>query len=217
MNGIKKLTAEAVALSLFASGVMMYPALASGTVRASVKTKWAEDFVDGSAVLMDYGYKKGYLSENGWESRFLNLAYTPDDSISMGLEQDEELMEYYERNGTGRMIASSEMVALGEKGSYLQLMAEVNPNDEAAKDILGRFVEDEKLEHVTKPKERKFAGRQFLVCRGTYLGKNYMLGVSTGKNHIVTAFKTAYGSKEERKLLLKGFEKIRPWNSTRHQ
>lgn len=210
----KRLTAGIVAAALLATGMVMQPALTTGAApyQASEKSEWVEDFVEGSSILQDYGYEKGELKKSGWKSTFLDMAYIPEDDIKMGLEQDGKLMEYYERNGTDRMVASSEMVALGKNGSYIQLMTEVNPNEESASDILGRFVNDEELEKTTKPKMRKIAGKEFLVCRGKQSDMKCTLGVSTDKKGVVIAFKTAYGSKEEKKLLLKGFSKMMPPN-----
>lgn len=166
------------------------------------------DFVEGSAVLSDYAYVKGELTEDGWKSDLLKMEYVPEAKVSMGLEDNAKLDEYYGRNGEDKKVANSEMVALDENGGYVQMTAEVNPNHEGAEDILSRFMENEKLDLTGKNKEMQIGGKTFLTVSGVVDKERYMLGVSTDQDNIVIAVKVKYKDTEARKNLLNGFAGI---------
>ena len=201
-----------VATSLMVGGTTTYLEASAKNISADVKTSMetgagekGETYVKGSAILSDYGYVFGKLNEEGWENEFLDMKYEPEDSLEMGLKQNKKIADYYARNGADKQIASSEMVVLGENGTYMQLMSEVNPNNETDEEILDRFADDEELETLTKVRTRKIAGKKFLVRRGVLDGERYMIGVSTETDNIVTAFKMKYTDKTSRKLFLEGF------------
>lgn len=166
------------------------------------------DFVEGSALLSEFGYEAGEVSSNGWMSKYLGMSYVPDSSISMGLSQNKQLKEYYERNGKDKMVANNEFVAMGEKGSYLQLVAEVNPNHETAEDILDRFAEIEKLDLLSEKSEMEVAGKTFLTCTGVADKEKYMIGVSVDDGDIALAMKIKYDNSSTKKTLLGCFEDV---------
>lgn len=168
------------------------------------------DFVEGSAVLSDYEYKKGTLSEEGWSSEFLNMIYTPDADagITMGIDENEAIAEYYERNGEDKQVAINEMVAVDEKDGYVQIMVEVNPNNEAAEDILIRFKDTEGFQLASTAKETEIAGRTFLTTTGVVDSERYMIGVCTEEDGLVIALKVKYENTTARAALLEGFDVI---------
>ena len=178
------------------------------TEAASETETESNDFVEGSAVLSDYGYVKGELTKEGWKSDFLKMEYVPDVKISIGLEENDKLDEYYGRNGEDKKVANSEMVALDEAGGYVQVTAEVNPKHEGAEDILSRFMENEKLDLAGKNKEMQIGGKTFLTVSGVVDKERYMLGISTEQDNIVVAVKVKYKDTEARKTLLNGFDGI---------
>lgn len=165
-------------------------------------------FQEGSAVLADYDYEKGELSENGWESNFLDMSYTPEKGVSMGLKENEQIEEYHLRNGKDKQVAHNEFVALDENDGYVQLMAEVNPNAEKAEDILGRFAKNEELELVSEAKETEVGGKTFLTCTGVKNKEKVMIGVCTDQDDIVIALKAKYKNTDARNTLLQGFEVV---------
>ena len=128
---------------------------------AQTETESESDFVEGSAVLTDYSYVKGEMTKDGWKSDFLKMEYVPADKVSMGVDENAKMEEYYGRNGDDKKVADSEMVALDSDGGYVQMTAEVNPNHESEEDILARFKENEKLDLTGKNKELKIAGKTF--------------------------------------------------------
>lgn len=172
------------------------------------ETEVKSDFVDGSAVLSDYEYVKGELTEDGWRSDFLKMEYIPEAKISMGLEENTKLDEYYGRNGEDKKVANSELVAFDEASGYVQMTAEVNPNHESAEDILTRFMENESLDLSGKKKEMEIGGKTFLTVSGVVDKERYMLGISTDQDNIVLAMKVKYKDTDARKALLKGFSEI---------
>ena len=176
---------------------------------SEAETEEKSDFVEGSAVLSDYAYIKGELSEDGWRSDYLKMEYTPEKKVSMGIDENTKLDEYYGRNGEDKKVANSEMVALDEAGGYVQVTAEVNPNHESAEDILSRFKENEKLDLTGKNKEMKIAGKTFLTVSGVVDKERYLIGVSTDQENIVLAIKVKYKDTSARKNLLIGFSSIK--------
>ena len=167
-----------------------------------------DDFIEGSALLTDYAYEAGELTKDGWKSEFLGLEYIPEDGISMSLDDQEKLGEYYKRHGEDRLVANSELVAKDSNGGYIQVTVEVNPNAEAAEDILGRFTELEKLELVSKVKDTEVGGLNFKTCTGIFEKEKYMIGVSTDRDDVVIAFKIKYKETESRKAILEGFHSL---------
>lgn len=163
-------------------------------------------YAENTAVLKDYDYRQGEISENGWKNEFLRMSYLPGSGIHMGINENEELNKYYARHGKEEIIAWNEMVARNEGSGYLQLMVEVNPNHEAAEDILQRFVALEKLEMVSKQKEINLGGKKMLTCTGVFDKEKYLLGVSDVQEDLVIALKVRYENVNERKKLLSGFE-----------
>ena len=137
------------------------------------------------------------------------MEYTPEKKVSMGIDENTKLDEYYGRNGEDKKVANSEMVALDEAGGYVQVTAEVNPNHESAEDILSRFKENEKLDLTGKNKEMKIAGKTFLTVSGVVDKERYLIGVSTDQENIVLAIKVKYKDTSARKNLLKGFSSIK--------
>ena len=135
-------------------------------------------------------------------------AETEDDGISMSLDDQEKLGEYYKRHGEDRLVANSELVAKDSNGGYIQVTVEVNPNAEAAEDILGRFTELEKLELVSKVKDTEVGGLNFKTCTGIFEKEKYMIGVSTDRDDVVIAFKIKYKETESRKAILEGFHSL---------
>lgn len=162
------------------------------------------DFVEGSALLSDYSYEAGELTENGWNSNFFNMQYIPAKNVSMGLTENEKLGEYYTRNGEDKIVANSEMVALDKDGGYVQMTAEVNPNHEGAEDVLGRFEESEGLELAGKVKEMEIAGKTFKTVSGVIDKEHYMLGVCEADDFVL-AIKVKYEDTAARTILLNGF------------
>lgn len=181
-----------------------------------IKDKETEDkFVEGSAVLSDYGYTPGSMSETTWINDKMKLTYIPVEGVDMGISQNEELNEYYTRHGEEKQVANSEFVALGENGDYLQLMVEVNPNKEDANQILENFKKNEKLELAGKTKDLEIAGKKFQTCTGIIEKEKVMLGVCTEEEGLVLAVKVKYTDSNARKKLLKGFMEIK--NSTEEE
>lgn len=178
---------------------------ATEEIMEAEKETGTSDFVEGSAVLQDYDYKKGELTENGWESTFLGMKYEASKDISMGIKENEKISEYHARNGEEKKVADSEMVALDKEEGYIQIMAEVNPNNESAEDILGRFTENEKLDLVSKTKEMEIGGKAFQTCTGIFEKEKYIIGVSTDTEDIVIAIKAKYKDTAARKTLLERF------------
>ncbi len=168
------------------------------------------DFIEGSAVLSDYDYEAGEMDEDGWESEFLNLKYEiPEDSgIYMGIDENEQLKEYTERNGEDKQVSINEMVAMDEDGGYVQLMVEVNPNHESADDILERFTENEELELLSVSRDFDIADRTFVARTGVNDSEKYMIGVCTEEDGLVIAVKVKYENTTARKELLSGFAPI---------
>ncbi len=164
------------------------------------------DFVEGSAVLSDYDYKHGELTEEGWSNEFLNMIYMPGRNISMGTAENDQLASYYERNGEDKQVAANEMVAVDDKEGYVQLMVEVNPNHEDAEDILGRFSENEKLTLASDQSEMEIAGKTFLTCTGVVDKDRFLLGVCTDEDDFVIAVKVKYANTVARRALLDGFD-----------
>lgn len=173
------------------------------------ETEEKDDFVEGSAVLTDYAYVKGELTKDGWKSGFLKMEYIPESKVSMGVDENNKLDEYYGRNGDDKKVANSEMVALDEESGYIQMTAEVNPNHESAEDILARFKENENLDLTGKNKELKIGGKSFLTVSGVVDKERYMLGVSTDQENLVLAVKVKYKDTSARKNLLKGFAELK--------
>ena len=99
-------------------------------------------------------------------------------------------------------------MAKDSNGGYIQVTVEVNPNAEAAEDILGRFTELEKLELVSKVKDTEIGGLNFKTCTGIFEKEKYMIGVSTDRDDVVIAFKIKYKETESRKAILEGFHSL---------
>lgn len=173
------------------------------------ETEEKDDFVEGSAVLTDYAYVKGELTKDGWKSDFLKMEYIPESKVSMGVDENNKLDEYYGRNGDDKKVANSEMVALDEESGYIQMTAEVNPNHESVEDILARLKENENLDLTGKNKELKIGGKSFLTAFGVVDKECYMLGVSTDQENLVLAVKVKYKDTSARKNLLKGFAELK--------
>lgn len=173
------------------------------------ETESESDFVEGSAVLTDYSYVKGEMTKDGWKSDFLKMEYVPADKVTMGVDENAKMEEYYGRNGDDKKVADSEMVALDSDGGYVQMTAEVNPNHESEEDILARFKENEKLDLTGKNKELKIAGKTFLTVSGVIDKERFLLGVSTDQDNIVLAVKVKFKDTDDRKTLLKGFAEIK--------
>ena len=165
---------------------------------AQTETESESDFVEGSAVLTDYSYVKGEMTKDGWKSDFLKMEYVPADKVTMGVDENAKMEEYYGRNGDDKKVADSEMVALDSDGGYVQMTAEVNPNHE-----------NEKLDLTGKNKELKIAGKTFLTVSGVIDKERYLLGVSTDQDNIVLAVKVKFKDTDDRKTLLKGFAEIK--------
>ena len=161
------------------------------------------------AVLADYGYIPGSMSETTWTNDKLKLTYIPVEGVDMGISQNEELNEYYTRHGEEKQVANSEFIALGENGDYLQMMVEVNPNKEDAKQILENFKKIEQLELAGKTKDLEIAGKKFQTCTGIIEKEKVMLGVCTEEEGLVLAVKVKYTDSNARKNLLKGFMEIK--------
>lgn len=168
-----------------------------------------DEFIEGSAVLADYGYTPGSMSETTWTNDKLKLTYIPVEGVDMGISQNEELNEYYTRHGEEKQVANSEFIALGENGDYLQMMVEVNPNKEDAKQILENFKKIEQLELAGKTKDLEIAGKKFQTCTGIIEKEKVMLGVCTEEEGLVLAVKVKYTDSNARKNLLKGFMEIK--------
>ena len=167
-----------------------------------------EDFVEGSALLSDYNYEAGTLTDKGWESKFLNLKFTPAAGITMGLSENAEIAKYHERNGKDKQVAINEMVALDDKEGYVQIMAEVNPNRESAEDILKTFIELEKLELPSKTREMEIGGKKFLACAGVIDKQRFMLGVCTEMPELALVIKSRFTSATARSEMLACFEPV---------
>ena len=164
-----------------------------------------DPFVEGSALLSDYGYDAGELTDEGWTSKFLEMKYTPADGVEMGIEQNDQIQKYHLRNGVEKQVALNAMIALSKNGCYAQLMVEVNPNHEKAEDMIERFKENEELELSTEVKETIIAGKKFLTTTGIREHEKYMLAVSTDKEDFVIAMIVKYDVAAMRKTLLGGF------------
>lgn len=180
---------------------------AAGTAEPEpeAETETEDVFIEGSALLSDFGYKPGELSEEGWKSGFLGMSYVPADGISMGIEENEQLKGYHTRFGEDKQISNNEMVALDDGDGYVQLMAEVNPNYESAADILSRFCEIEGVGLASEQADMVIGGKSFTSCTGVIDKDRYLLGVSTDKGNIVLALKVKYSGTAARKALLSGF------------
>lgn len=172
------------------------------------------DFIEGSAVLTDYGYEEGKLTEDGWKSSFLMMEYVPENGITMAIEDNDKLDEYYQRNGEDKMVANNEMVAMDEDGGYVQLMAEVNPNHESEEDILESFKENEGLDLSGKAKEMKIGGKTFLTSTGVIDKERYLLGVSTDQDDIALALKVKFKDSDARKAMTGCFSEIKEETDT---
>lgn len=172
------------------------------------ETETKSDFVEGSAVLNDYEYEKGELTETGWNNTFLNMTYVPGKDISMGIAENDQLATYHERNGEDKQVAVNEMVAVDSKEGYVQLMVEVNPNSESAEDILGRFCENEGLTLVSDQNEMEIAGKNFLTCTGVVDKDRFLIGVSVDEDNFAIALKVKYANTVARRALLDGFDVI---------
>ena len=168
----------------------------------------ASDFIEGSALLSDYDYKAGELTEKSWKSEFLDMQYEPGDSITMDVEDNEKLKEYHLRNGEDKQISNNEMIAKDEDDGYVQIMVIVNPNDESEEDILGRFAEEESLELVSKAKEMEIAGKTFSTCTGIKDKERFLVGVSTDMDNLAIAIKVKYKNSDARDIILDGFSTI---------
>ena len=142
------------------------------------------------------------------------MEYIPEAKISIGLEENTKLDEYYGRNGEDKKVANSELVAFDEASGYVQMTAEVNPNHESAEDILTRFMENESLDLAGKNKEMEIGGKTFLTVSGVVDKERYMLGISTDQDNIVLAMKVKYKDTDARKALLKGFSEIQKETET---
>lgn len=176
-----------------------------------------DDFIEGSALLSECGYEAGEIDEDGWESRFLNMKFTPAKGITMGIDENEQMSEYYLRHGEDRVVANSEMVAKDSDGGYVQMTVEVNPNGESAEDILERFAEIEELELVSKAKDTEIAGKNFRTCTGIFEKEKYMIGACTDQDDIVIAVKIKYQDTDARKAMLKCFEAIETEEETEEE
>lgn len=181
------------------------PALTVQEVQADQNSTKSDNWVDGSALLSDYDYQTGILTEEGWENQFLQMAYVPDGGKRIGIRENQELNTYYGRFGKDRMIAVNELVVKDDQDGYLQLMVEVNPNHEKAEDVLKRFVNLEELEMVSITREIDVAGKKMLTCTGVYEKEKYLLGISTDPEDLVLALKMRYESVDARKSILNGF------------
>lgn len=168
----------------------------------------AGDFAEGSATLTGYNYVPGTLTEKGWENAALNMKYVPDGPIVMGLTENAMANEYHLRNGADKQVAVNEMVAADDRNGYVQIMVEVNPNRESAKDILDRFAKLENLELVSSTRDMDVAENNFQWCTGIRDRARYMLGVCTDVSPFVIALKVKYENMEARDALMKGFEAV---------
>ena len=175
---------------------------------AEEETESKGDFVEGSAVLNDYQYEEGELTEDGWNNNFLNMSYIPGKDISMGIAENDQLASYYERNGEAKQVAINEMVAVDNKEGYVQLMVEVNPNKESAEDILERFCDNEEFTLASDHREMEIAGKTFLTCTGVVDRDRFLIGVCTDEDDFVIALKVKYTNTVARRALLDGFDVI---------
>lgn len=176
---------------------------------AQVETETeASDFIEGSALLSDYDYEFGKLTEEGWESSFLDMKFTPAKEMKMDLEDNEKLKEYHVRNGEDKQISCNEMVAKDDKSGYVQLMVEVNPNNESAEDILARFAEIEGLELVSKTKDIEIAGKNFKTCTGIKDKERYMIGATSDVENLAVAIKVKYKNSDARDEFLGCFDTL---------
>lgn len=180
----------------------------SETVPEETVEESESDFIEGSALLSDYGYEKGTITEAGWMSSFLNMQYVPKDGITMAITENEKLAEYYGRNGEDKKVADSEMAAMDKDGGYIQMSVEVNPNHESAADILAKFKTEEKLELNGKDKEMKLAGKTFLTVSGVIDKERYLLAVCTDQDNVVLAMKVKYKDSSARKDLMNGYAEL---------
>ena len=71
---------------------------AAAETEAGTEAEIEDDFIEGSALLTDYAYEAGELTKDGWKSEFLGLEYIPEEGISMSLDDQEKLGEYYKRH-----------------------------------------------------------------------------------------------------------------------
>lgn len=167
------------------------------------------DFVEGSALLADYDYEAGELSEKDWSSDFLNMKYDPEKGIAIDMAMNDQINEkYYLRNGEDKQVGASEMVATDDDGGYVQLSVIANPNNEAEEDILERFGDDEELELKSKPKEMEIAGKTFQTMSGIKGKMRYMIAVSTDQPNFAIALKMRYQDTDSRDALLDGFSTV---------
>ena len=150
--------------------------------------------------LADISYEKGVLTEDGWESPYLNMRYVPGDGVLMGVNENETLQEYHDRNGEENAVAINELVAYTEdEESYVQMMVEVNPNKETDEDILERFTANEALEDTTDVRSMEIAGKEFASTTGELDGDRYFLAVSTDQDGVAIAIKMKYAKRHEKK------------------
>ena len=173
------------------------------------ETESDSDFVEGSAVLADYDYKAGEMTDSGWANNILKMAFTPADGITLDEEENDKLNEYYERNGEDKQVAVNEFVATSEEGDFIQMMVEVNPNRESAEDILNNFMEEENLELPGKVRETEIAGKQFRTCSGVIDKEKFYLAVSTESPDVAIAMKIKYTDTDARKAFTDCFTELK--------
>lgn len=178
----------------------------SSTPETAAQTEAVSDFIDGSALLADYGYEAGTMTDKEWFSEFLDLKYVPAKGVKMAVDQNKKLNEdYYLRNGAEKQTGASEFAAMNDNGGYLQVSVIVNPNNEAEESLLERFSGDEKLQLTGKAKEEEIGGKTFKTMTGVKDKDRYLIGVSTDVPNYVIAFKAKYADTEDRDVLMAGF------------
>lgn len=83
--------------------------VAESESETETETETESDFVEGSAILSDYSYIKGDLTKDGWKSDFLKIEYVPEEKVTMGIDENAKMEEYYGRNGDDKKVADSEI------------------------------------------------------------------------------------------------------------
>lgn len=168
-----------------------------------------DPFKEGSQTLTDLHYIEGNITDKGWESEYLSLAYNLSNNITFDLKADAEMSKYHERFGSDKAVSVNEFVAVDKENGYVQMVAIANPNDEKAEDILARFVADDQLQLTGKVADEKIGGRVFKTNTGVYDGDRYMLAVCADESEdVAIALRIKYSTSAERANLLSGFAAI---------
>lgn len=161
-------------------------------------------------TLVEAGYESSVLTTEGWTSDFLQMKYVPQEGVVMGVSENEILEQYYDRNegnadGRSRKVATSEMVAFANGGSYIQAITEVNPNNASADQILKDFISSEVFTVEGPMGKTQIGGMRFSTADGKIEDGSYRLAVSTDKEGFAFIYKLHYETEEDKDLLLKGF------------